>query len=181
MRPCLRACLVALAILAMPSCSSDDAPNRAVQRATSDMPADTARPGLHSSPSQKEDTDGPKETVAIIRDYYTAIDAKNYRRAYQYWGEGRPADGQTFDAFRNGFSETTSVEVEIGKPGRIEPAAGSRYIEVPVVIRAELENGTKQRFEGTYTLRRSVAAGATAEQRRWHLYSADVPRAHRRK
>ena len=81
------------------------------------------------------------------------------------------------DQFAAGFAETAEVDIEIGTPpGRIEPAAGSRYLKVPVVIRAVTTGGEEQRFEGTYTLRRSVVDGASAEQRRWHIYSADVAR-----
>jgi hypothetical protein len=33
-----------------------------------------------------------------------------------------------------------------------------------------------QHFTGRYTLRRVVVDGATAEQRRWHFYSAELHR-----
>jgi len=55
---------------------------------------------------------------------------------------------------------------------RVEGAASSRYIEVPVVIEATTVDGESQRFAGTYTLRRTVVDGASEESRRWHLYSA---------
>jgi hypothetical protein len=47
---------------------------------------------------------------------------------------------------------------------------------VPVVIYAVTNRGDEQRFDGRYVLRRSVVDGASAEQRRWHIYSADVRR-----
>ncbi len=119
---------------------------------------------------------GPEEAVAVVRTYYDAIDAQDYERAYGYWGGDGAASGQTFDEFRNGFAQTASVEVEIGDPGRIEPAAGSRYIEVPVRIQAVTTAGQAQRFRGAYVLRRSVVTGATGEQRQWHLYAADIAR-----
>jgi hypothetical protein len=65
--------------------------------------------------------------------------------------------------------------VEIGAPGRIDAGAGQRYIDIPVVIHATLDDGTQQRFEGTYTLHRTAEiAGATPEQQMWHIYSADI-------
>ncbi|MGH7540083.1 MAG: hypothetical protein ACRELC_03695 [Gemmatimonadota bacterium] len=112
----------------------------------------------------------------VVRRYYAAIEARDYRRAYESWAADGTASGQTFEEFAAGFTETTSIAIEIGAPGRVEPAAGSRYVEVPVVIRAVTATGEERRFEGTYTLRRSVVDGATAAQRRWHLYSAEIAR-----
>jgi hypothetical protein len=113
----------------------------------------------------------------VIRRYYAAIDAKDFREAYDLWGNGGQASGQTFPEFRAGFAKTANVEVEIGTPGRIDPAAGSRYVDVPVVVRAVTTGGERQRFEGKYSLRRTVVDGSTPEQRHWHIYSADVHRA----
>jgi ornithine carbamoyltransferase len=48
----------------------------------------------------------------------------------------------------------------------------ARYATVPVIIDAVTRDGTKQRFTGTYTLRRAMVDGATPEQRRWRIYSA---------
>ena len=56
----------------------------------------------------------------------------------------------------------------------MEGAAGSQYATVPVVVDATLRNGTRQHFEGNYTLRRTMVDGATPEQRRWHIYSGDL-------
>ncbi|HKV07444.1 MAG TPA: hypothetical protein VJ725_04840 [Thermoanaerobaculia bacterium] len=117
-----------------------------------------------------------QEAAGVVRRYYAAIRAKDFRSAYALWGESGAASGQTFEAFAAGFAQTANVEAEIGEPGRVEGAAGSRYVEVHVVIRALTDAGEKQRFEGTYTLRRTVVDGATPEQRRWHLYKADVKR-----
>jgi hypothetical protein len=64
--------------------------------------------------------------------------------------------------------------VEIGEPGRVVGAAGSRFVEIPVVVRATTEDGVEQRYSGSYVLRRTVVDGSTAEQRRWHLYSAHL-------
>jgi hypothetical protein len=113
----------------------------------------------------------------LIRRYYAAINAREYRRAYELWGDGGKESGQTFEEFRAGFAETASVAVEVGEPGRIEGAAGSRYVEVPVVIRANTTTGETQRFSGSYTLRRAVVEGASPLEMRWHIYSAKIVRA----
>lgn len=112
----------------------------------------------------------------IVRRYYAAIAAGAYRRAYELWGNGGAASGQSYEEFAAGFAEMARVNVRVTGPGRVEGAAGSRYVEVPVIVEATTSGGQEQRLEGTYTLRRAVVEGASADQRRWHIYSADISR-----
>ena len=84
------------------------------------------------------------------------------------------ASGQTRGQFEAGFTQTTRVKVTIGDSIRIEGAAGSQYAAVPVSVDAVLENGERQHFEGSYTLRRVMVDGATPDERRWHIESAQV-------
>ncbi len=116
------------------------------------------------------------EAADVLRRYYDSIDSRDFRRAYQLLGDRGGASGQTFEAFAAGFAESARVDLEIGRPGRVEPAAGSWYVEVPVAIRAVTTSGDEQRFEGKYTLRRGLVEGAPAEQRRWHIYDASIVR-----
>lgn len=110
----------------------------------------------------------------VIRRYYAAIDERDYPTAYALWGDEGARSGQSYDEFAAGFAQTARVTVELGEPGRIEGAAGSQYVTVPVEIRAMTSEGAEQRFRGSYTLRRSVVDGATAAQRRWHIEAADI-------
>lgn len=110
----------------------------------------------------------------VLRRYYAAIQAQRYADAYRLWSGDGQASGQTIDDFAVGFASTRSVDVEIGTPGRIEGAAGSRYVAIPVVIRADNAATGPQRFEGSYVLRRSVVDGASAAQRAWRISSADL-------
>lgn len=116
----------------------------------------------------------PESAAAVIESYYAAIGAGEYERAYALWSDQGRTSGQTLEEFRSGFEETASVEVETGEPGRIEGAAGSRYVEIPVQIRATTRSGVEQRFSGTYMLRRSVVDGARPDQRMWRIASADI-------
>ncbi|HEY8469808.1 MAG TPA: hypothetical protein VIL18_09200 [Longimicrobiales bacterium] len=132
-------------------------------------------PAGEPQPPAGQPEDGSAEAAAaVIRDYYAAIAARDYARAYAYWGDGGAASGQSFEQFRAGFAETASVTAQVGAPGRVEGAAGSRYASVPVEVHATTTAGAAQRFCGTYTLRRAVVPGATAEQQRWHIASADI-------
>lgn len=125
-------------------------------------------------PAGQPDDGSAQAAAAVVRDYYAAIAARDYARAYGHWGDGGAASGQSFEQFRAGFAETAAVTADVGAPGRVEGAAGSRYVAVPVEVHATTTAGAAQCFRGTYTLRRAVAPGATAEQRRWHIASADM-------
>jgi hypothetical protein len=116
--------------------------------------------------------DDRREAVAVVKAYYEAINARDFRRAYSYWGALGPP--QTFEEFEKGFADTASVAVTTGEASRVEGAAGSRYVDVPVTITATTKSGEAQRFTGTYTLRRTVVDGAPASERRWHINGAKI-------
>jgi hypothetical protein len=116
----------------------------------------------------------PDEAVAVVQAYYAAIDARQYARAHGLWSGGGSASGQSPEQFASGFSDTTGVVVEAGAPGRVEAAAGSRFVQVPVAVRATRADGSVHRYAGNYTLRRAVVDGASAEQRAWRIASADI-------
>ena len=117
---------------------------------------------------------GADDAAAVIRSYHDAINAKEYERAYALWDDGGNASGKSLDAFRAGFANTASVAVRPGPPGRVEGAAGSRYITIPVEVIAKSTAGPLSRFEGTYSLRRSMVDGATPAQRQWRIVSAKL-------
>ena len=115
-----------------------------------------------------------ESAAAVLRAYYHAIDERRYDEAYRLWSSGGAASGKTLEEFLEGFTNTASVLIEVGVPGAIGAAAGSRYVEIPVRISAVTRDGVHQRFAGTYTLRRSVVDGATREQRTWRIASARI-------
>lgn len=110
----------------------------------------------------------------VIREYYNAIASHDYQRAYLLWGDSGRSSDQTFEEFRAGFRNTAAVDVRLGEPGRIEGAAGSRFVVIPVQIEAEEVSSGVQRFAGSYTLRRAVVDGASEAQMRWHIFAADI-------
>lgn len=125
------------------------------------------------SPTTRDETSA-EAAAAVLRDYYDAIAAGRYEQAYRLWWNAGRASGQTLDQFRGGFGDTARVEATIEPPGRIEGAAGSRYVDVPVTVHARTRRGESQCFTGSYTLRRSEVDGAGEEQRRWRIYSAST-------
>jgi hypothetical protein len=118
--------------------------------------------------------ESPGDPAGIVRDYYAAIRAHDFMRAYRMWQVSGQAGGRSYAQFEAGFDSTESVDAKLGAVSREEGAAGSRFVTVPVDISSRLLNGTTQRFAGTYTLRRVEVPGASAAQRRWHLYAANM-------
>ncbi|HEX2167969.1 MAG TPA: hypothetical protein VHG09_12115 [Longimicrobiales bacterium] len=138
-----------------------------------DVAPPSAPPADGSPPAEPSAAGDIEAALAAIEQYYAAIDAGDYRRAYALWSDDGAASGQSFEEFSAGFAGTSSVHVEVGEPGRIGAAAGSRFVTVPVTIHADGPAGA-QTFSGTYTLRRSVVDGASAAQRSWRIHSADI-------
>lgn len=134
---------------------------------TPEIGTDTGVPPLAAEPT-------PEDAVALVRDYYTAINGGNYAHAHALWSDGGNASGQNAQQFANGFAETAGVSVEVLAPGRVDAGAGQRYIEVPVAITATQRDGSQRKYVGAYTLRRSVVDGASEEQRAWRIGSADI-------
>lgn len=123
-------------------------------------------PGCQPPPDSKE------AAAAVVRRYYSALDARDYDTAWRQWGTDGPP-GKTRTQFEEGFRRTRSTRVTIGALAPSEGAAGSIYQTVPVTVDATLEDGTRQRFRGSYLLRRvNDIDGATPEQLRWHIDTA---------
>lgn len=138
-----------------------------VDPATLPPPQDPAYPVAEDEPTAQD-------AVAAVRDYYAAINAQNYAQAFALWSDGGRATGQSPQQFADGFARTSGVSVEVMAPGRIDAAAGSRHIEVPVTLTAVQDDGSERKYAGRYTLRRAVVEGATPEQRAWRIVSADL-------
>jgi hypothetical protein len=114
-----------------------------------------------------------KDAVQLIGNYYRWINQKKYQGAFNIWEKGQDGsavNGQSFETFESGFKDTASVNAEIGAPSEIEGAAGSNYIQIPVIISATSTDGSQQKFAGAYTMRSSNMA----DDRSWYIYSAKV-------
>ena len=109
--------------------------------------------------------------VSIVRQFYAALDSGDFERAVADFcrGDGG-ADEPSVETVLDEYGDASSVTTEIGEPGRIEGAAGSRYVEIPVTVRSVFENGTERCESGSVTLRRSEVPGATTEQLNWRIY-----------
>jgi len=155
------------------------APSTVVNAADAAIPPDTqgiavGEPNPSAPPAGNIVEPGPGDAVQLVRDYYAAIDAHDYGRAYRLWSQGGAASQQSAQQFANGFADTTGVSVQIGPPGDEDAGAGQRYIEIPVTVSATHADGSRHGYVGSYVLHRTVVDGASAEDRAWRISSAKL-------
>lgn len=157
---------IAATVSPAPSPYTSPAENRGVTSTESPIPDLSPLP---------PDARGVQAAIDVVQAYYDAINSRDYRRAYEFWSGKGEASGQTFEAFRDGFSNTESVRIDTsGEPGDLEGAAGSQYVTIPIRIYAKTKDGIEQRFWGEYVLRRSMVDGATDDQKAWRLYRGQI-------
>lgn len=113
--------------------------------------------------------------VSVVRSYYSAIAAHDYGRAYRLWRDEGRASGKSLADFTRGFADTADTSVDPGTPSDPEGAAGSTYVTLPVTVQATTRSGVRQRFQGSYVLRRADdVPGASAADRSWRIDSATL-------
>ncbi|WP_207801859.1 MliC family protein [Phenylobacterium hankyongense] len=101
----------------------------------------------------------------VVQTYYALVEAGKYAEAAKLRSDGRAED----------FSAYASHHAQVGAPGEAEGAAGSIYVEVPVVIYGRLKTGAEVHRSGKAVLRRvNDVPGSTAEQRRWRIERVDL-------
>ncbi|HEY6916268.1 MAG TPA: hypothetical protein VI381_01360 [Allosphingosinicella sp.] len=119
--------------------------------------------------------DSAQGAANVVQTYYALLEQGKYREAWRLWSEGGEASGMGAEAFTASFAEYAEYHANIGAPGRIEGAAGSLYVTVPVQLYGRLKSGEPFNRKGAVTLRRvNDVPGSTGEQRRWHIASTDV-------
>lgn len=121
---------------------------------------DSAAQDSASASRVLSDTADPRTALTA---YLASLQAHSIARDSMVW---EPSTGSD-DGFRT-FRDTTITAFDLGTPGRIEGAAGSRYVDVPLTI--DLATPTAPiRVRGTATLRRAVVDGASEAQRHWRI------------
>jgi hypothetical protein len=113
---------------------------------------------------------GTEGAVAVVRDYYAALNARDFARAYALWSDGGRSSGQSPRQFSDAFADTAGITVQIGDASELPAATGTRHVEVPVSLTATRRTGEVRRFLGTYTLRRAGADRVDG----WRIAAADL-------
>jgi len=163
---------MAVACCAIAGCGRSQSSNRSRSDSAA-LPVRSADSSDSAGPTDSAGTANLQSAVSILQGYYDAIDHKNYSAAFAAWGDSGPPGRPTESQFAHGYARTDSVRLSVGTPGRIEGAAGSRYVDIPVTVRAFGSDGETV-YTGSYTLRRVVVSGASTAERRWHLYRATL-------
>ena len=139
--------------------------------AASGAPGDNGS-AAEPTPSAEGDAEGAK---AVAEAYFEAIAAGRFGEAWRLLGEdGRP-DGASEAAFAAAFADYAEYQAKLGTPGRVEGAAGSLWVEVPVRVRGRMRDGATLDKRGAVVLRRCNAVpGCTPEQRRWRIEAENI-------
>jgi hypothetical protein len=106
----------------------------------------------------------------VVQSYFALVEARRYDEAWRLWANGGQAGGPNAQAFAARFADYDSYHGLVGAPGRIEGAAGSLYVQVPVQVYGRRKDGQAFHQGGRAILRRSNdVPGSTAEQRVWRI------------
>jgi membrane-bound inhibitor of C-type lysozyme len=106
----------------------------------------------------------------VVQTYYASIGEGDYAQAWRLWSDGGRASNLSPADFVRQFDHYRSYRALVGAPGAIEGAAGSLYVEVPVVIYGRLKTGAELHQSGKAVLRRvNDVPDSTAEQRLWRI------------
>jgi hypothetical protein len=173
------------AVLTLAACGRAEPPREAgTPPPTAAEPVVPAAPGtpgglpddrtpLAEGPTAPQSAQGAGQ---VVQSYFALLESGRYAEARKLWTEGGRASGATPEGFAARFAAYESYHANIGAPGRIEGAAGSLYVAVPVQVYGRLETGAPMDVKGEVKLRRSNdVPGSTPEQRAWRIVAVDVP------
>lgn len=111
----------------------------------------------------------------VVQSYYALLESGRAAQAWSLWSDGSPDRAANAETFTRRFDRYADYHAQIGAPGRIEGAAGSLYVDVPVVIYGRLKSGAKVHESGTATLRRvNDVPGSSEAQRSWRIYKIET-------
>ncbi|MEO7179101.1 MAG: hypothetical protein ABIW83_09670, partial [Allosphingosinicella sp.] len=125
----------------------------------------------------KFDPKSAQGAADVVQTYYALLEAGRYDAARRLWSGGGEASGRGEAEFAADFAPYSEYHAQIGAPGAMEGAAGSSYVEVPVVIYGRRKAGAAFHRKATVTLRRvNDVPGSSAEDRKWHIRTiAEAP------
>lgn len=111
----------------------------------------------------------------VVQSYYALLESGRRTEAWRLWSDGAPARAASAEAFARQFDRYADYHAQVGAPGEVEGAAGSLFVEVPVVIYGRLKTGEEVHQSGKATLRRvNDVPGSTAEQRSWRIHQIEL-------
>lgn len=123
--------------------------------------------GLAAAAPARAAAPGPEQ---VLRRYFALLGRHEYAAALRLRLNDMP-----LRRFAAAFRPYLSYHARVGRAGAEDGAAGSSYTEVPVRIYGRLRGGRRFSERGSVTMRIvHPIPGATAADRRWHIYRTDV-------
>jgi hypothetical protein len=117
-----------------------------------------------SAPADPRSAEGAAE---VVRTYFDLIEQKKFDEARMLVGPKPPE----LKLFIRKMAFYPLYRARVGKPGRMEGAAGSSYVEVPIQTYGRDAQGQLfSRLETVQLKRVNDVPGATPEQLRWRIY-----------
>ncbi|MDQ6857555.1 MAG: hypothetical protein M3Z65_01010 [Chloroflexota bacterium] len=95
----------------------------------------------------------------VLRSFASAIDRREYLRAYSYWET--PSVLGTFDEFSRGYAQTDSITISPQRSGS-DAGAGQLYSTIGALLTAPQTDGTTQLFSACYTFHLAQPANQTS-------------------
>jgi hypothetical protein len=173
-------------LIALAACSVDSPPAGNAAAASNEAaplaPPEPGTPGglpiqAGTPASEPEGPIDPKSAEGagqVLQSFGALIEQKRFGEARNLWAASAPQAQMSDAEFAARYKEYSEMHLQVGAPGDMEGAAGSLYIDIPVVLYGRLANGRQFSRSGTATLRRvNDVPGSTEEQRRWHIASID--------
>ena len=118
-----------------------------------------ADPGVLCQPPDRA-PGSARGAANVVADYYALVEAGKLTEASRLRRDGVLEDVTPF----------ATLAAEVGAPGPVEGAAGSLYVQAPVVLYGRYVTGGAYRRAGQVTLRRvNGVPGATAAQLPWRI------------
>lgn len=103
--------------------------------------------------------------ATVVETYYALVES------------GRTAEAAKLrrDGVQEDLKRYATLHAQVGAPGPVEGAAGSLFVEVPIVLYGRLNSGGEYRASGKAVLRRvNDVPGATPEQLAWRIEKIEV-------
>lgn len=110
---------------------------------------------------------GAPSPVALIASFYDAINRRDYSKAYGYW-----IAPDSYEVFRRGYENTSSVQVFVEPPVWVTDLWGNLQAAAPTGIVAKQRDGSSRYFAGCYLV--TATRPTQGQKPLWRLSHASV-------
>jgi|TARA_R100000501_G_scaffold4652_1_gene10036 hypothetical protein len=111
----------------------------------------------------------------VLQRYGAHLEEGDFAAAHALWRRDGEASGMSAEEFAESLGKYSERHLLIGRPGRVEGAAGSSYVDVPVQMYGRLQNGDPFNLRGPIRLKRTNdVPGSSEEDRRWGIDDSEL-------